>query len=307
MCNHVATRGCPSQGIGTFQARNYVRIVGNAKRAYIETAPVPFGKNDPDFVPQRIEGQVEVNSQTGVTKITSAHISDESIDSLERDFRCELLDARLIEPEQSTRYKIGMSYVALDRVSAERLSEIFKNKIEITQGVNVVHSTEGWALWSDNRLTTSIGLPKWGRAIKTITSDAESIISLYWGADGGTLPDKLERVSQVAKILSETVERVELSGGGIYAPPRIIRMRVRFKDDTETDWWLSTQGYMEGYEYNLFSSKEALLADIAPKPEPEPTYVPMQGQLWEPCERCGCEPVYMPLHLCQKCWPRQGD
>jgi hypothetical protein len=28
------------------------------------------------------------------------------------------------------------------------------------------------------------------------------------------------------------------------------------------------------------------------------------GQLWEPCEQCGCEPVYMPLHLCDKCWPK---
>lgn len=27
------------------------------------------------------------------------------------------------------------------------------------------------------------------------------------------------------------------------------------------------------------------------------------GQLWEPCERCGHEPVYMPLHLCLTCWP----
>lgn len=27
------------------------------------------------------------------------------------------------------------------------------------------------------------------------------------------------------------------------------------------------------------------------------------GQLWEACERCGAEPVYMPLHLCEKCWP----
>lgn len=30
----------------------------------------------------------------------------------------------------------------------------------------------------------------------------------------------------------------------------------------------------------------------------------MQGQLWEPCEACGEEPVYMPLHLCESCWPR---
>ena len=29
-----------------------------------------------------------------------------------------------------------------------------------------------------------------------------------------------------------------------------------------------------------------------------------QGQLWEECERCGEEPVYMPLMLCAKCWPK---
>ena len=29
-----------------------------------------------------------------------------------------------------------------------------------------------------------------------------------------------------------------------------------------------------------------------------------QGQLWEPCERCGNEPSYMPLGLCNRCWPK---
>lgn len=28
------------------------------------------------------------------------------------------------------------------------------------------------------------------------------------------------------------------------------------------------------------------------------------GQLWEECPRCGREPVYMPLHLCDHCWPK---
>lgn len=28
------------------------------------------------------------------------------------------------------------------------------------------------------------------------------------------------------------------------------------------------------------------------------------GQLWEKCEQCGTVPVYMPLHLCDKCWPK---
>ena len=28
------------------------------------------------------------------------------------------------------------------------------------------------------------------------------------------------------------------------------------------------------------------------------------GQLWEECPQCGREPIYMPLHLCDHCWPR---
>jgi hypothetical protein len=37
----------------------------------------------------------------------------------------------------------------------------------------------------------------------------------------------------------------------------------------------------------------------------QPAEVPaMGGQIWEPCERCGHEPVYLPLFLCAQCWPR---
>jgi len=33
--------------------------------------------------------------------------------------------------------------------------------------------------------------------------------------------------------------------------------------------------------------------------------VPVQnGQLWEPCS-CGREPVYLPLGVCDKCWPKE--
>ena len=28
------------------------------------------------------------------------------------------------------------------------------------------------------------------------------------------------------------------------------------------------------------------------------------GQLWEKC-KCGAEPIYLPLHLCEKCWPAE--
>jgi hypothetical protein len=32
----------------------------------------------------------------------------------------------------------------------------------------------------------------------------------------------------------------------------------------------------------------------------------MGGQLWEECERCGREPVYLPLLLCERCWPKNN-
>lgn len=40
---------------------------------------------------------------------------------------------------------------------------------------------------------------------------------------------------------------------------------------------------------------------MAPKPRGIPE---MYGQLWEECERCGREPVYQPLFLCERCWPK---
>jgi len=46
--------------------------------------------------------------------------------------------------------------------------------------------------------------------------------------------------------------------------------------------------------------------DNPPAPKPDPVYqAPVkEGQLWEPCEQCGREPCYMPLNLCDRCWPK---
>lgn len=42
-----------------------------------------------------------------------------------------------------------------------------------------------------------------------------------------------------------------------------------------------------------------------PKPKNQPTDTDRDGQLWEPCKKCGREPVYMPSHLCDKCQNKQ--
>ena len=42
-----------------------------------------------------------------------------------------------------------------------------------------------------------------------------------------------------------------------------------------------------------------------PPSVPKKSVPKKSGQLWEPCERCGEEPVYMPLNLCALCWPKK--
>lgn len=45
-----------------------------------------------------------------------------------------------------------------------------------------------------------------------------------------------------------------------------------------------------------------LEARVSSEPN-SPRPVAMQGQIWDQCESCGAEPSYLPLHLCEKCWP----
>ncbi len=56
--------------------------------------------------------------------------------------------------------------------------------------------------------------------------------------------------------------------------------------------------------FAINSEGEQAAAPSVPVIVPVDTPTPkMSGQLWEKC-RCGAEPVYMPLHLCEKCWPK---
>lgn len=42
-------------------------------------------------------------------------------------------------------------------------------------------------------------------------------------------------------------------------------------------------------------------------PPVSPVGIPIkEGQLWEPCPKCGNEPVWMPLNVCERCWPKDA-
>ena len=50
--------------------------------------------------------------------------------------------------------------------------------------------------------------------------------------------------------------------------------------------------------------RSAIAEGVKP-PQPKHRAIPeMCGQLWEECKRCGREPVYQPLFLCEQCWPK---
>lgn len=64
---------------------------------------------------------------------------------------------------------------------------------------------------------------------------------------------------------------------------------------------------LRGIEAEQAAAKAAQVPVAVAGAAVAPTQTRRSGQLWEPCERCGREPVYMPLHLCDRCWPTQLD
>lgn len=303
----ATTRPIPAKGYGTTNARDYVCLVGDMNAARLLTAPSPKAESvgNAYFMSCEIGADITINS-VGDCTIQSPYLEADAAKALATEFRRCLLDEGELIPERGKRYIVGKgSYVMLDRESAERTAKHLK--LEITQtdsNVEVIHSGPTWALWSDNKITTSIGLPAWVKAVKRLSEATEEIITAYRGSDstqlGVSLNDILN-IESVNRLSSDTVN----NGAGIYAPKRIEQLEVRFYNGKTSIWWLHTQGYEEGYAYDLYADKSALEAAAFPPPTPPvaPEYTAMTGQLWEPCVSCGAEPVYMPLHRCEACWP----
>lgn len=73
-------------------------------------------------------------------------------------------------------------YVATCWVDALRLAQLDSTALENikhTSGLELRYRTDWWALWSDNRLTTAIGLPEDFRP-NGLSADAASLIDEVW-------------------------------------------------------------------------------------------------------------------------------
>jgi hypothetical protein len=160
-------------------------------------------------------------------------------------------------------------YVATDKTEALRNAEIDHtpvDEIAVAENVDPVHVTGNWIFWSDGKFTTGIGarLPRGG----SLTRDAEQLINNVRGSDSGTVEGGLALLTRVKEILSE--EEIETGPSrGVYAAERITRLRVRWIDDTESDLFIHTAGYFEGYAYDVYQSLGALRRFFQPAPGPQ--------------------------------------
>lgn len=135
--------------------------------------------------------------------------------------------------------------------------------------------------------------------------------------------DHLDAASAVLRSIDETYERAyaRIREGTRYTEPFATReeyeaacTNLGVKALADVDCYGVRHGAFSFPEYEpdhvlaMGLARLRLRALDAEKPErvAEAIIVPAkQGQLWEPCKKCGHEPVYMPLNLCERCWPNR--
>lgn len=262
----VRTSGGPSQKICTSEAAKhpYVRAVGNGKEAWLETAP-PYCRSEKErqelegsWVPQRFPGTVTVTDEGRVT-IESEAMDAPSRDALALDFYRALRDVGVIKLEQGKRY-LTKCYVALDRVEAERHAELdHTDPVSIkVADASLVHVASSWALWDDGVLTGTIGLPAWTQRIKSLTKYAERLISDVQASDSGSPACGFKLLTSIDAIEGEETLVQEGPKTGGYAGIQVKRLALRLKDGSHTTLYSYTEGYFEGYAYELATTLEGL-------------------------------------------------
>jgi hypothetical protein len=161
-----------------------------------------------------------------------------------------------------TRY-LTRWYVTTDLDDVQRLAGLDhtpEEEIKVAPGVEPLHVAPQWSYWSDGCL---IG-HSWGGTSPTVVSltpDAANLIDLVMGSDSGHVDGGRERLIRIDKILGrQLVAPGETSG--VYNPPTVERLRVRWLDETETDLYTYSCGYFEGYRFEVYDSLEGLRQGI---------------------------------------------
>lgn len=139
-------------------------------------------------------------------------------------------------------------YVAVTWTEANRLARLDATPIEqirYAAEVELIHRTDWWAWWSDELLTTAIGLPEDLRP-RGLSIDAETLITDVWASNSSTPQCGWSRLAQVQRILSREVLSIDFSMS-IYHPSTWEKLIVEFQDEQSGVLYRFWVGSEDGY------------------------------------------------------------
>lgn len=125
----------------------------------------------------------------------------------------------------SERY-LSNRFVAVTSSTASRLAKIFKTpqeNVQLTYDVKLLHRTELWAWWSDNKLTTTIGLPD-NLKPKYLSNDAIKLIDKVCYSTKGVPSCSWAKLAKIEKILDEEC----IAKGILEVPEELKKLTVEY-------------------------------------------------------------------------------
>jgi hypothetical protein len=147
---------------------------------------------------------------------------------------------------------LTQKYAAISWEDAVRLAHTDRTPIEkirrATQ-VELIHRTEGWAWWSDQQLTTAVGLPH-ALQPQGLSPDATQLIDEVWCSGASAPTCGWQILAQVKRILKREV----LSVGGFrceFCPQTWEWLSVEFCDLQEGGLHRFRVGHEGGYRCDV--------------------------------------------------------
>lgn len=125
----------------------------------------------------------------------------------------------------SIRY-LTDKFVTVSSSSASRLANIFdipQAQICVDRGVELLHSTDLWAWWSDDKLTTAIGLADELRP-SCLSKDAVMLIDRVCYSTKGRPSCGWSKLAKIEKILEEEC----IARGLLEVPERLKKLTVEY-------------------------------------------------------------------------------
>lgn len=146
-------------------------------------------------------------------------------------------------------------YVAITWLEAIRLARLDGTpllEIRCTRQVELIHRTDWWVWWSDERITTAIGLPD-GLRPQELSPDAAMLISEIWESES---PTPSCGWGVLAKVQNVIASEPLLHQKATYSSTSIERLTVETAGGIEINLYRVISSREDGYECNITTDLE---------------------------------------------------